>query len=84
MVDEMVLQTQQWLNRNYGNDARFNRVAENGQTGWPTIYALTRALQSAMAPKHGSRPSASQMHPHPATRGGCGWPPSHWPATAAM
>ena len=45
MVDQMVLQTQQWLNNTYGNDSRFNRVEENGQTGWATIYALTRALQ---------------------------------------
>lgn len=44
MVDQMVLQTQQWLNNTYGNDSRFNRVEENGQTGWATIYALTRAL----------------------------------------
>lgn len=41
----MVLQTQQWLNETYGDDVRYYRVIENGQTGWPTIYALTRALQ---------------------------------------
>jgi len=45
MVDQMVLQTQQWLNKTYGNDSRFNAVSENGQTGWETIYGLTRALQ---------------------------------------
>lgn len=45
MVDQMVLQTQQWLNNTYGNDSRFNRIEENGQTGWSTIYALIRALQ---------------------------------------
>ena len=45
MVDQMVLQTQRWLNNTYGNDSRFNTVAENGQTGWETIYGLTRALQ---------------------------------------
>lgn len=44
-MDEMVLKTQQWLNKTYGDDARYNRVAEDGRTGWPTIYALTRALQ---------------------------------------
>ena len=45
MTDQMVLQTQQWLNKTYGSDSRFNRVAEDGQTGWATIYGLTRALQ---------------------------------------
>ena len=44
-MDEMVYQTQRWLNRTYGDDHRFNCIEENGQTGWPTIYALTRALQ---------------------------------------
>lgn len=45
MSDKMVLETQQWLNRANGSDPRFQRVEENGQTGWPTIYGLTRALQ---------------------------------------
>lgn len=45
MVDQMVLQTQQWLNKTYGNDSRFKKVNPDGRTGWPTIYALTRALQ---------------------------------------
>jgi len=44
-MDEMVLQTQQWLNTTYGNDSRYEKVSENGQTSWDTIYALTRALQ---------------------------------------
>jgi RHS repeat-associated protein len=44
-MDEMVLETQQWLNKTYGNDSRFNRVSENGRTGWETVYGLTRALQ---------------------------------------
>lgn len=44
-MDVMVLKTQEWLNRTYGNDSRYNRIKENGQTGWTTIYALTRALQ---------------------------------------
>lgn len=29
----------------YSADPRYNVVEENGKTGWPTIYALTRALQ---------------------------------------
>jgi|GEM_PF-3686664 len=45
MADQMVLATQNWLNKTYGNDPRYNAVEANGQTGWSTIYALTRALQ---------------------------------------
>lgn len=45
MADEMVLETQQWLNATYGSDSRFNRVAEDGLTGWGTINGLIRALQ---------------------------------------
>ncbi len=39
MADEMVLETQQWLNNNYGNVPGFEKVKEDGKTGWPTIYA---------------------------------------------
>lgn len=45
MADEMVLETQQWLNINYGSVSGYEKVKEDGQTGWPTIYALIRALQ---------------------------------------
>ncbi|WP_278628264.1 glycoside hydrolase domain-containing protein [Thomasclavelia cocleata] len=44
-MDAMVLATQKWLNSTYGNDKRFNRITEDGLTGWNTIYALRRALQ---------------------------------------
>ena len=44
-MDQMVLETQQWLNATYGSDRRFNVISENGKTGWPTINALIRALQ---------------------------------------
>lgn len=44
-IDEMVLVVQKWLNTTYGNDSRFNKVEENGKTGWDTIYGLRRALQ---------------------------------------
>lgn len=44
-MDEMVLKTQQYLNSIYGGNAGYNRIDENGRTGWATIYALTRALQ---------------------------------------
>ncbi len=44
-MDQMVLKTQKWLNLNYKNKNGYNLVSENGTTGWPTIYGLTRALQ---------------------------------------
>lgn len=43
--DPQVCRTQIWLNETYGTDARYNRIPENGKTGWTTIYALIRALQ---------------------------------------
>lgn len=45
MADEMVLETQQWLNKAYGNVSGFKKVTEDGKTGWTTIYALIRGLQ---------------------------------------
>ncbi len=33
MADEMVLQTQQWLNKTYGGVAGFDVVPEDGKTG---------------------------------------------------
>ena len=44
-MDAMVLKVQEWLNDTYGQDSRFNRVTEDGITGWGTIYGLRRALQ---------------------------------------
>ncbi len=44
-MDVMVQATQKWLNDTYGSDSRFNRVDEDGQTGWGTIHGLIRALQ---------------------------------------
>ncbi|TAI26576.1 DUF1906 domain-containing protein [Bacillus velezensis] len=44
-MDEMVLETQQWLNKTYKGRHGYNKVPENGKTGWDTIYGLTRALQ---------------------------------------
>lgn len=44
-MDKMVLETQQWLNKTYGNDSRFTRVEESGHTGWNTINGLIVALQ---------------------------------------
>ena len=46
MADLMVLKTQQWLNKTYGGKTGYgSNINENGNTGWTTIYALTRALQ---------------------------------------
>ncbi|GAB5053079.1 glycoside hydrolase domain-containing protein [Pediococcus ethanolidurans] len=44
-MDEMVKETQIWLNKTYGKVAGFGKVPENGNTGWDTVYGLTRALQ---------------------------------------
>lgn len=44
-MDQMVLQTQKWLNSTYGKDSRFTKVEESGQTGWNTINGLIVALQ---------------------------------------
>ncbi|WP_433307735.1 glycoside hydrolase domain-containing protein [Actinoplanes sp. CA-030573] len=41
----MVLEAQRWVNSTYRGVAGFNPAPENGKTGWPTMYALTRALQ---------------------------------------
>ena len=45
MTDQMVLKTQQWLNRTYRSKAGFGSVVEDGYTGWGTVNALIRALQ---------------------------------------
>lgn len=49
-IDEMVLLVQEWLNDTYTGRTGYNPLdLENesikGRTGWPTMYALTRALQ---------------------------------------
>ncbi|MCP9991698.1 DUF1906 domain-containing protein [Streptomyces albogriseolus] len=44
MADEMVLSAQKFVNRVYGSRTGMT-VEENGRTGWPVMYALTRALQ---------------------------------------
>jgi len=45
MTDEMVLRAQRFINETYGTFSGINQVEENGQTGWSTMYALTRCLQ---------------------------------------
>jgi len=44
-MDQMVLKTQQWLNGIYKDNPNYSLVPESGATGWPTIKALTTALQ---------------------------------------
>lgn len=44
MTDEMVKRAQQFVNSTYGSVIGMT-VDEDGQTGWNTMYALTRALQ---------------------------------------
>lgn len=44
-MDQMVLLTQQWLNKTYGDKPGFGSVITDGNTGWDTINGLIRALQ---------------------------------------
>lgn len=50
MADEMVLRAQRFINTTYNDGATLgiSKLEENGQTGWPVMYALTRALQYEM------------------------------------
>lgn len=69
-MDVMVLATQKYLNENYGGKPGYNNVAENGNTGWATIYALTRALQiefglSAPADNFGNATTAAFKQRYP-------------------
>ncbi|CAL9664651.1 glycoside hydrolase domain-containing protein [Streptomyces sp. Tu 3180] len=50
MADEMVLRAQRFINLTYNNGAALgiSKLAEDGKTGWPVMYALTRALQYEM------------------------------------
>lgn len=45
MVDIWVLNSQRWLNNTYGSKPGYNTIAEDGSTGWETMFGLTRALQ---------------------------------------
>ncbi|QIM17974.1 DUF1906 domain-containing protein [Leucobacter coleopterorum] len=44
-MDTQVLASQQFLNKAYAGVAGYVAAPENGKTGWPTMFALTRALQ---------------------------------------
>lgn len=45
MADPRVLEAQRWVNATYGGVATYVRCAEDGKTGWSTMYSLTRGLQ---------------------------------------
>ncbi|MFB7244403.1 hypothetical protein CW362_40200 [Streptomyces populi] len=45
MADEMVRKAQQFINGAYAGKLGINRLPETGETGWPLMFALTRALQ---------------------------------------
>ncbi|MEV7599770.1 glycoside hydrolase domain-containing protein [Kitasatospora sp. NPDC089797] len=50
MADEMVRLAQKFINTTYNQGATLGipKLEEDGRTGWPTMYALTRALQYEM------------------------------------
>lgn len=70
MTDEMVLATQKWLNETYGADARFDKVPENGATGWVTVYGLLHALQIEL----GIEQTADAFGPGTQSRFAARWP----------
>src|SRR5262245_46125877 len=41
----MVLEGQRWVNETYGAVAGYQPCAEDGLTGWNTMYSLTMGLQ---------------------------------------
>ncbi|WP_460800176.1 glycoside hydrolase domain-containing protein [Microbacterium sp. GXF0217] len=45
VIDLQIQASQFWLNSTYGAESQWVDVPTNGQTGWPTIFGLTRALQ---------------------------------------
>ena len=44
-MDQMVLETQKWLNKDYAGKNGYKTIAEDGVTGWGTMKALVTALQ---------------------------------------
>lgn len=44
-MDIMVKKTQEWVNKTYGGNAKYVKIAEDGITGNGTMKALVRALQ---------------------------------------
>lgn len=82
MSDPWVVQTQQWYVDTYQHRPGYLPIAVDGQTGWNTMYALTRALQielgiSSPSDSFGagtyaalsSYGSVTPSHPSPSTAG---------------
>jgi peptidoglycan hydrolase-like protein with peptidoglycan-binding domain len=44
-VDIWVMSSQAWLNSTYADKPGYQAIEVDGETGWQTMYALTRALQ---------------------------------------
>ncbi|GAA3463284.1 glycoside hydrolase domain-containing protein [Saccharothrix longispora] len=44
-MDDKVLEAQRWVNATYGGVAGYKRCAEDGRTGWGTMWSLTMGLQ---------------------------------------
>lgn len=44
-MDAQVLASQKYLNQTYGGVSGYVAAPEDGKTGWPTMFAMTRALQ---------------------------------------
>lgn len=44
-MDLQVQKSQQYLNTTYDSETGFVALTEDGQTGWPTIFGILRALQ---------------------------------------
>lgn len=69
-IDEWLLKTQQWLNRTYGNDSRFDEVPEDGVSRAATVYGLLHALQIEL----GIQQPADAFGPSTQSRFAARWP----------
>ncbi|MFF4273413.1 glycoside hydrolase domain-containing protein [Streptomyces sp. NPDC001536] len=73
MADQMVIEAQKFIN-SY-NVAGIPKVEENGRTGWPVMFALTRALQhelgiTALSDSFGPTTLATLQSRHPVINAG--------------
>lgn len=70
MADEMVFETQKWLNATYQGKTGFGSVPMDGKTGWATINGLIRALQIEL----GVTATANNFGPGTQSRFTSRWP----------
>ncbi|MDT3768181.1 DUF1906 domain-containing protein [Gleimia hominis] len=70
MADEMIFETQRWLNGTYEDKTGFGSVPMDGKTGWATINALIRALQIEL----GITATANNFGPGTQSRFTSRWP----------